>query len=77
MITQDDIDAMADDQPKSRDYYLHDPIFQRMQWEVRRAYESGYRAAGGGKEWRDHWMQSDSRKFLVANGLMTGNEGYK
>jgi hypothetical protein len=88
LITQDDIDAMCDDtQPATRDAYLRDPIFQRMQWEVRAAFEAGYTAAGVDRgqslanpskgKWFDHWIVSKSRAFLVTNGLMTGDEGFK
>jgi hypothetical protein len=85
MISQDDIDAMAE--PQNRDFYMTDPVCKRLQWEVRSAFERGYRAAGMSNgqsainpnkgKWFDHWMNSKSRAFLVANGLMTGDEGYK
>ena len=84
MITQDDIEAMK---PQSRGFYAADPVFQRLQWEVRAAFEDGYTAAGGERgqssinpqkgKWFDHWFTSRSREFLMANGLMTGEEGYK
>lgn len=72
---------------KPRIDYENDPIFQRLQWEVRAAYEAGYIASGADRgqsqtncaegKWFDHWINSRSRAFLVVNGLMTGNEGYK
>jgi len=71
----------------TRDDYENDPVFKRLQWEVRQAFENGYRAAkqdrGQSKmnpekgEWFDHWIISKSRAFLLANGLITGDEGYK
>ncbi len=67
--------------------YLNDPLFQRLQWEVRNAFEAGYLAAkpqrGQSKlnpskgEWHDAWIVSNSRAFLITNGLMTGQEGWK
>lgn len=67
--------------------YMGDEVFQRMQWEIRAAYEAGYTAAGVVRgesqinatkgKWFDHWINSKSRAFLVANGLMTGDEVYK
>lgn len=67
--------------------YLNDPVFQLMQWEIRAAFEAGYMACNHerGKstinhskgKWFDHWINSKSRAFLVANNLMTGDEGYK
>ena len=93
MITQQDIDAMANDtqcevkpQAMPREFYLSDPIFNRMQWEIRRAFELGFAANGPrGKSkvdpkkgaWLDAWLMSQCRQFLLANNLMTGDEGYK
>jgi len=84
LISQDDIDAFTDD-PKQQ--YMNDPVFQRLQWEVRAAFEAGYTAAGGDRrqsvnrpekgKWFDEWLVSKSRAFLVANGLMAGDEGWK
>lgn len=82
---------MNDGELKSREFtkddYLNDQVFQRMQWEVRAAFEAGYTAAniGRGKSainptkgaWFDHWINSKSREFLIANNLMTGEETYK
>lgn len=88
MISGDDIEAMREDpQPLGKDFYMRDPVFQRLQWEVRAAFEAGYTAAGVGRgvsnmnpqngKWFDHWLVSKSRAFLVNNGLMTGSEGFK
>ena len=93
MITQDDIDAMANDtqgevKPKAmpREFYLSDPIYNRMQWEIRRAFELGFSANGPRGQsivdpkkgaWFDAWLMSPSRQFLIANNMMTGDEGYK
>jgi len=60
--------------------YLNDPVFNAMQWWVRASFEEGYRSANQlakPKEWLSGWMTSRARKFLIDNGLMTGNEGYK
>lgn len=74
-------------QSKTREEYEADPIFQRLQWEVRRAFEEGWRAAGGNPEqsphyeqprgWRLAWLNSKSRAFLVVNNLISGQDGYK
>ena len=73
--------------PLRRIDYENDPIFQRIQWEIRRAFEEGWRAAGGDpvrspaeqepKGWRLAWMSSKAREFLVANGINTGRVNFK
>lgn len=58
----------------------NDEFFNRIQWEIRAAFERGYRAANPEtktKDWKDAWLKSESRAFLVRNGLITGGEGYK
>lgn len=88
MITQDDIDAMRDDEGRlPKDAYLKDPVFNHMQWVVRSAFEQGYISAGTGRgrseidpskgKWFDHWINSEARRFLVNNGLISGSEGWK
>ena len=72
---------------KDKEFYAKDPIFQRIQWELRRAYEEGWRDAGGDPErsphdkpavgWRKSWLTSASREFLVANGLISGEETWR
>lgn len=67
--------------------YEQDPIFQRLQFEIRAAYEEGWRDGGGDpirspadefpKGWRAAWMNSKARDFLVQNGLITGKDNYK
>jgi hypothetical protein len=60
--------------------YATDPVFQQFQYYVRLAFEEGYRAGKPDtirNEWRDNWQPSKCRAFLVENGLITGNEGYK
>jgi len=62
--------------------YLSDPIFQRLQYEIRAAYEEGWRDGGGDPlrssydrepvGWRAKWLTSQARAFLVANGIQTG-----
>ncbi len=56
------------------------------QYLMRQAFEEGYRSAGGvGKssinpvkgKWFDHWISSQTRAVLVANGIIDGTEGYK
>ena len=75
MITQDDIDAMKPEKPTKFDY-LNDPVFQQMQFYVRLAFEEGYNS-NRLWSWRDGWLNSQSRKFLLDSGLITGKEGYK
>ena len=67
--------------------YETDPVFQRLQYEVRAAYEEAWRDAGGDpvrspadqepKGWREAWMKSCARAFLVANGINTGKVTWK
>ena len=60
--------------------YATDPVFQQFQFYMRLAFEEGYRAGDPDtvrNEWRHHWKQSQGRAFLVDNGLITGDEGYK
>lgn len=62
--------------------YESDPVFQKLQFEVRRAFEEGWRLAGGDPRsspydqpnvgWRAAWVNSQARKFLVDNGIITG-----
>lgn len=56
------------------------------QYFMRQAFEEGFRAAGGsgrskldpGKgKWFDHWVQSQTRAVLVANGLISEKVTYK
>ncbi len=73
-------------QPLRQDYE-RDPVFQRLQFEIRAAYEEGWRAAGGDPVrspsaqepvgWRLAWMNSKARAFLVANGINTGKVHWK
>ena len=87
MISGEDIEAMQPQKPMPKEFYANDPIYQRLQWEIRAAYEAGYTASGVDRgqsainpqkgKWFDHWLMSKSRAFLVSNGLMTGEEGYK
>lgn len=74
-------------EPKSKDFYEKDPIFQRLQYAIRAAYEEGWRDAGGDpvrspheeelRGWRAAWMKSKARVFLVANGINTGRVNWK
>lgn len=73
--------------PLRRIDYENDPIFQRLQFEVRRAFEEGWRAAGGDPVrspsfdqpvgWRMAWIGSSARKFLIENGIITGKVTWK
>lgn len=51
------------------------------QYFMRQAFEEGFRAAYHGRvskeAWFPHWLNSQTRATLVANGLITGQEGYK
>lgn len=74
-------------EPIKRIDYERDPIFQRLQYEVRAAFEEGWKAAGGDpvrsphmeepKGWRLAWVNSRARKFLVANGINTSRVSWK
>ena len=74
-------------EPQSRINYERDPVFQRLQWEIRNAFEEGWRAAGGDPirsphdqppvGWRMAWLNSRARKFLVANGITPNKVTYK
>ena len=92
MISGDDLEAFGywdalEGKPAPRHVYESDPIFQRLQWQVRAAFEAGFYADGKPRgqskmdprkgAWFDHWLISKERAFLVSNGLMTGEEGYK
>ena len=60
--------------------YATDLVFQQFQFYMRLAFEEGYRAGKPDtvrNEWRDYWQRATARKFLLDNGLITGNEGYK
>ena len=67
--------------------YAADLVFQRLQWEVRAAYEAGYTAANSDRgqstinpkkgKWFDHWLNSKPRAFLIANNIITGEDDYR
>ena len=77
----------ADPSPMARIDYETDPVFQRLQWEIRNAFEEGWRAAGGDpirsphdqtpRGWRLAWLNSHARQFLVANGITTNKVTWK
>lgn len=72
---------------KTREDYMNDPVFQRLQFLARAAFEQGWRAGGGDpvsspfKEpavgWRLAWLKSEARAFLVENGLINGDDTWK
>ena len=74
-------------EPMPREFYENDPVFQRLQWEVRTAFELGFMASGKDRgksnvnpekgEWFDHWMASTSRQFLIDNGIISGKDTYR
>lgn len=69
-------------------FHLQSKI-ERLQYEVRLAFEHGYDAARPKSEqsksvrnpekseWFDHWLKSPSRQFLIDNMIISGDEGYK
>jgi hypothetical protein len=61
--------------------YAKDPVFQQFQYFMRLAFEEGYRAGNIGvttpNEWRNDWMNSTGRRFLLENGLISGKDDYK
>lgn len=72
---------------QSREFYEADPIFNRMQWEMRSCYEESWRQAGGDPVdshhteapvgWRLSWLNSKARAFLVTNGLISGKDAWR
>jgi hypothetical protein len=48
---------------------------------MRLAFEEGYRSGNIGvttpNEWRNNWMNSTGRRFLLENGLISGKDDYK
>jgi hypothetical protein len=54
---------------------------------MRQSYEEGFRAAGGSSErsemnprkgkWFDFWLNSKTRKTLVDNGIISGEETWR
>ena len=58
-----------------------------FQWLVRSAYEAGWRDGGGDPAqspsnttpvgWRQAWLASQPRAFLLNNGFITGQDAYK
>lgn len=86
MVSGEDIEAFGGI-PQPKEFYQKDPIFQRLQYEIRAAFEEGWRAAGGDPirspadqvavGWRRAWIESTARAFLVANGINPGNVTWK
>ena len=70
----------------SREAELHETV-HRLQWEIRNAFELGYRAAkpdrGVSKmnpdkgEWFDHWVISKPRATLVNMGVISGQDTFR
>lgn len=58
-----------------------------VQWLIRSAYEEGYNAASNERgvsdinpqkgKWFDTWVNSTSRKMLIANGVISGEDDYR
>ena len=58
-----------------------------VQWLIRSAYEEGYNAAASDRgvsdirpqkgKWFDTWVNSTSRKMLIANGVISGEDEYR
>lgn len=75
MISQDDIDAMAHHNRS------HNPACQEIQFQMRQCFELGYRAGNIGvtqpNEWREDWLKSAPRKWLVDNGLISGMDAWR
>ena len=61
--------------------YATDPVFHQFQYYMRMAFEEGYRAGNIGvtqpNEWREDWLKSAPRKWLVDNGLISGNDAWR
>lgn len=73
--------------PQSREFYEADPVFQRIQWEMRACWEESWRQSGGDPVdsyhteepvgWRLAWLSSKARAFLVTNGLISGQDAWR
>jgi hypothetical protein len=66
--------------PHTKKHYKADPVFQQFQHYMRLAFEEGYRAGKPStekNEWRDDWINSTGRRFLLENGLISGEDTYK
>lgn len=60
---------------------------EHAQYFMRQSYEEGFRAAGGSSErsemnprkgkWFDFWLNSKTRKTLVDNGIISGEETWR
>lgn len=71
----------------TKDDYAADTVFQLLQLEVRAAFEAGYTAASSDRgqsvinpkkgKWFDYWINSKPRAFLIANGIITGEDDYR
>lgn len=82
-----DHEAMSAVESRTRAFYESDPVFVRLQYEIRAAYEEGWRDGGGDPisspheksacGWRASWLKSKARRFLVANGINTGKVEWK
>lgn len=58
-----------------------------VQWLIRSAYEEGYNAATSDRgvsginpskgKWFDLWHNSQARKMLIANGVISGDDYYR
>lgn len=61
--------------------YATDPVFQQFQYYMRMAFEEGYRAGNIGvtqsNEWREDWLKSAPRKWLVDNGFISGKDAWR
>lgn len=80
-MTEEDVRRIIAESNKSK----IDP--NAVQWLVRSAFEEAWRMAGGDpvsshhaeepKGWRIAWMNSDARRVLVRNGMISGEDSYK
>lgn len=58
-----------------------------VQWLVRYAFESGWRAAGGDQSqaqhpegtavWTEEWLKSEPRALLVRQGILSGGDAWR
>jgi hypothetical protein len=64
----------------NKEFYENDPNWKLIQYNVRLAFELGYRAAKpdcNSNEWRDSWKKSEPRKWLVDTGIISGHDKYR
>lgn len=77
MINETDIEAFQPEVPVK----VRKVNADIAQYYMRQGFEEGFRAASSGPvkkaDWFPHWLKSQTRAVLVANGLITNKDWYK